>query len=289
MKGRMRPYLPELTIRDYNTYMRYLRGVRRQMYKSYGFYACHLLRTNGVLFAILSDSLAGRMPTCKRQRMPGTPFRRSMMCQTLGIRQAAQTEILMGWHNLQDRKYSELRPVKRLRRAADKLLLRRAYEKARQENPALERLFAQEREQAVVQMNLSAKNYALAAEPMSNVYGALYSTLATDDPNQRKSMHYIGSCIGRAAYLLDKAESFSRDKDKKRYNIFLVNGIDDRNAARENARRQALAIANDLVRAYGMLDVKLNRTLLDNIMLLGLRHAIEPLDAENQPVRWELP
>ena len=91
-------------------------------------------------------------------------------------------------------------------------LLRRAYEKARQENPALERLFAQEREQAVVQMNLSAKNYALAAEPMSNVYGALYSTLATDDPNQRKSMRYIGSCIGRIFYLLDKAERFETDK-----------------------------------------------------------------------------
>ena len=72
------------------------------------------------------------------------------MCQTLGIRQAAQTEILMGWHNLQDRKYSELRPAKRVRRAVDKLLLRRAYDKARQENPALERLFAQEREQAAV-------------------------------------------------------------------------------------------------------------------------------------------
>ena len=113
--------------------------------------------------------------------------------------------------------------------------------------------------------------------------------LATDDPNQRKSMHYIGSCIGRAAYLLDKAESFSRDKDKGRYNVFLLNGINDRNAARENARRQALAAVNDLVRAYGMLDVKLNRTLLDNIMILGLRHAIEPLDAESQPVRWELP
>ena len=41
--------------------------------------------------------------------------------------------------------------------------------------------------------------------------------------------------------------------------------------------------------AYGMLDVKLNRTLLDNIMILGLRHAIEPLDVESQPVQWELP
>ena len=33
-----------------------------------------------------------------------------------------------------------------------------------------------DRDQAVVQMNLNAKNYNLAAEPMSNVYGALYST-----------------------------------------------------------------------------------------------------------------
>lgn len=279
MKGRMRPYLPELTIRDYNTYMRYLRGVRRQMYKSYGFYACHLLRTNGVLFAILSDSLAGRMPTCKRQRVPGTPFQRSMMCQTLGIRQAAQTEILMGWHNLQDRKYSELRPAKRVRRAVDKLLLRRAYDKARQENPALERLFAQEREQAVVQMNLSAKNYALAAEPMSNVYGALYSTLATDDPNQRKSMRYIGSCIGRIFYLLDKAERFEADRRNGQYNVFVVNELNGQAAAIENARRQALAAVNDLMRAYKMLDLKLNDTLLNNIMILGLQHAVYPAGA----------
>ena len=38
MKGRMRPYLPELTIRDYNTYQWYLRGVRRQLYTTYGLY-----------------------------------------------------------------------------------------------------------------------------------------------------------------------------------------------------------------------------------------------------------
>ncbi len=159
---------------------------------------------------------------------------------------------------------------KKVRRVVDTVLLRQAYRKAAAENPALERIFVQERDQANVQMALNAKNYLLAAEPKGNLYGALYSALlATDDPNQRKSMHYIGSCIGRAAYLLDKAESFSRDKDKGRYNVFLLNGINDRNAARENARRQALAAVNDLVRAYGMLDVKLNRTLLDNIMMLG--------------------
>ena len=211
------------------------------------------------------------------------------MCQTQGIRLAAQVEVLLGWHNLQDRKYSELRPLKRLRRAVDRLLLRRAYERAVQENPALERLFVQERDQAVVQMNLSAKNYSLAAEPMSNIYGALYSTRATDDPSQRKSMRYIGSSIGRIFYLLDKAERFEMDKSSGRYNVFVVNDLRGQAAAVENARRQALAAANDLIRVYSMLDIKLNRGLLDNIMLLGLHHAVDPLEAGAERENWEIP
>ena len=59
MNGRMRPYLPELTIRDYNTYQWYLRGVRRQLYTTYGLFSCCCLRYNGVLFAILDDSREG--------------------------------------------------------------------------------------------------------------------------------------------------------------------------------------------------------------------------------------
>lgn len=81
---------------------------------------------------------------------------------------------------------------KKVRRVRNWLFLRRAYEKAAAENPALERIFAQERDQANVQMTLNSENYTLASEPKSNLYGALYSVLATDDPSQRKSMHYVG-------------------------------------------------------------------------------------------------
>ena len=289
MDGRMRPYLPELTIRDYNIYQWYLRGVKYQLAQEYGFYACRLLQHNGVLFALLADSLAGREATCKKVRLPGTLYWKPMMCQTLGIRLAAQVEVLLGWHKLQDRRWEELPFRQRVRRALDGILLHRAYEKAIRENPALERIFGQEQAQAVAQMDLNTRNYTVAAEPMSNVYGALYSILATDDASQRKSMRYIGSCIGRAFYLLDKADRVTDDKRAGRYNVFLVNGVEKPEAALENARRQSLAIANDLVRAYGMLDVKLNKSLIDNIMILGLRHAVEPLDAGNQPVRWEMP
>ena len=70
MDGRMRPYLPELTIRDYNIYQWYLRGVQYQLNTTYGLYSCSQLQHNGVLFALLSDSLAGREATCKKER-PG--------------------------------------------------------------------------------------------------------------------------------------------------------------------------------------------------------------------------
>ena len=95
MDGPMRPYLPELTIRDYNIYQWYLRGVQYQLNTTYGLYSCSLLQHNGVLFALLSDSLAGREATCKKVRLPWTLCWRPMMCQTQGIRLAAQVEVLL--------------------------------------------------------------------------------------------------------------------------------------------------------------------------------------------------
>ena len=289
MKGRMRPYLPELTIRDYNTYQWYQRGVRRQLYTTYGLYSCYGLRYNGVLFAVLADSLAGRPATCKRMREPGTLVWRQMMCQTQGIRLAAQVEVLLSWHRIQDAQWADLPFYKKVRRVVDTVLLRQAYRKAAAENPALERIFVQERDQANVQMTLNAKNYLLAAEPKGNLYGALYSVLATDDPNQRKSMRYIGSCIGRIFYLLDKAERFEADRRNGQYNVFVVNELNGQAAAIENARRQALAAVNDLMRAYKMLDLKLNDTLLNNIMILGLQHAVYPLEQDADTEKWEIP
>ena len=98
MDGPMRPYLPELTIRDYNIYQWYLRGVQYQLNTTYGLYSCSLLQHNGVLFALLSDSLAGREATCKKVRLPWTLCWRPMMCQTQGIRLAAQADLAMAFY-----------------------------------------------------------------------------------------------------------------------------------------------------------------------------------------------
>ena len=288
LTGRLHPYLPELTIRDYNIYLRYVRGVSYQLYLDYGFLAYYSLPHHVGTLALLSDSLAGRQATCQTIRLPGSLIPVPMMCQTRGIRLAAQIQVMMSWHRLQDRRTSELPLRQKIQRTIQRLTLYRAYRKAVREEPALERIFCQQQAQAVAQQQLRGQNYAVASEPMSNVYGALFSVLASDDPVQRKNMRYIGSCIGKAFYLLDKAQRHQQDQKEDRYNVFVANGL-SQEAAQENARRQAIAAINDLARVYTLMDIKLNRSLLDNIIILGLRDTVDPLEHGSWDLNWELP
>ena len=140
-------------------------------------YSCHLLRSNGVLFAILSDSLAGPAGHLPAQcGCPGTLAWRRLMCQTQGIRLAAQVEVLLGWHRLQDA------PVRRAAAVYKQACAVRwtvcccaapMSSAAAGEPGAGAACSCRSGTRPMVQMTLSAKNYSLAAEPMSNLYGAL--------------------------------------------------------------------------------------------------------------------
>ena len=80
MTGRLHPYLPELSLRDYNIYLRYMRGVKYQVYLDFGIVPYGALFSyRGGVMALLADSLAGRQATgcrsCARPRASGWPPR----------------------------------------------------------------------------------------------------------------------------------------------------------------------------------------------------------------------
>ena len=73
MTGRLHPYLPELSLRDYNIYLRYMRGVKYQVYLDFGIVPYGALFSyRGGVMALLADSLAGRQATCREIRLPGS-------------------------------------------------------------------------------------------------------------------------------------------------------------------------------------------------------------------------
>ena len=147
-----------------------------------------------------------------------------MMCQTLGIRQAAQTEILMAGIIC--------------RTASTASCARRSVCAAQWTScccAALRQSTAGEPGTgAAVCAGAGAGGGADEPErqklrPCRRAYEQRLRRFvlhaATDDPNQRKSMRYIGSCIGRIFYLLDKAERFEADRRNGQYNVFVVNEL----------------------------------------------------------------
>lgn len=289
MQGYLRPYIPELTIRDYNTYMQYARGVRRQMYKDYGLFASRLLRHDTVVLALLSDSLAGRKATCRTERRISHLFRREpILCQTYGIRLAAQMEVILAWHNIMDTPKERMTPRKALKKALFKAFLWPAYQRAVHSSSTFERLLRQERAQEEAQVLSRGHSYVVASEPMSNTFAAIYAVAAPEDNDTRKIARYIGNCVGRIFYLLEAARRHECDQKQKTYNVFLENGLGQA-AALENARRQCIAEVENLAHAYNMLDVKLNRSLLDNIMVLGLHYTVDNAGKESDNTKWEIP
>ena len=59
MTGRLHPYLPELSLRDYNIYLRYMRGVAYQTYLDYGMVTYGVLPNKGGVLVCVNEGCPG--------------------------------------------------------------------------------------------------------------------------------------------------------------------------------------------------------------------------------------
>jgi len=288
MDGYLRPYIPELKIQDYQTYRSYCCGVCSQLRVDYGRATHRLLNHDMVTLALLADCLAGREGTemrnlCGRHLIK----RRQMMSHTKGIRYAAQAEILLAWQQANKLDPGTLSLPERLRFYIEKVQLRTAYRRALTEGRQIDRLLQQARDHAAVLEQAGCTDFDAACEPAGNFYGALYAACAPDESTV-KPLRRMGFYVGKISYLLKSAESCEADRAAGRYNVFVVNGL-SREAALESAKSRCNRAAAELARAYNLLGIKLNRSLLDNIVFLGLEHSVEDagLPPEEKKGSWK--
>lgn len=285
MIGYLRPYLPELKIQDYRTYRSYCCGMCSQLRMDYGLSARKLLNHDMVLFALLADSLAGREATTVQYTCPHHWFKKQkMLSHTKGIRFASQVEVILAWHQTNSYDPWKLGFRARMRFWFEKFVLKSAYARAMADGRSIERLMLQERDHAAALELAHCTDYDAACEPSGNFYGALFAACAPDE-SSIKPLRRLGFYVGKIYYLLESAEQFESDRISGRYNIFVVNGLTPE-AAVESAKNRCNMAAAELARAYNLLGIKLNRSLLDNIMFLGLQNTVAHA-GEPQERKWE--
>lgn len=286
MDGYLKPYIPELKIKDYKTYHAFRCGLCSRLLSDYGPLARTMVSGDTILFALLSDSLAGREGTCTRKRCPYNCFHQcTVLSQTQGIRIAAKIQVILTWHKYTDKKIRAKNVFSKLWYGFVKLMLSAGYKKALTEEGAeIERLIMQARDHAYAIALTGCTNYEIASEPYANMFSGLFLHCASDDASW-KCLQQFGYQLGRLFYFIRSVEWYDRDNELGIYNVFLQNGL-SKEAAVETAKHQCNLAAVELVRATSLLNMQMNRSLLDNLIYLGLEHAVEELGKQSTATIW---
>ena len=272
MFGYVTPDKGEMKVREFECYRAVYCGLCMELKKSYGFASRLLLNYDLVTVALLADGLSGQPGSPRACRCMADPRRRCMQFDTGGLRLAAGSLVLLSWYKLADDLADE--PFsKRLAARAARLALAGARKKAAAAWPGLDSVLAGQtaRQQALEKAGSQSPDEA--AQPTGEMTAEILALCAAG-PQQARVLRRMGLFLGKILYWLDAAEDYEKDKAKGRYNVFLRQGLSKEQAV-EQAKTSCRMAAAELARCYNLLELKLNRPILDNILFLGLPAGID--------------
>ena len=120
-------------------------------------------------------------------------------------------------------------------------------------------------------LNELEKNNCSDIDALSDVFANLLKILFVpdfiDDENNSKILAYIGYMLGRFIYIIDAYEDIEKDRRKKAFNPFVIS----KKAPDKDEIEKLLTFnLSSLANTYELLDIKINKPILDNIIYLGL-------------------
>lgn len=270
MFGYILPEKPELKVKEFAQYKAYYCGLCKALKKEYGFTARMLLNYDFVLPAILGDAMAENSFICREERCIADPLHRRCVCNTNGsLSVAAAALVLSCYYKIADDRQDES-GLKKLRACFLGALLARAYKKAKQHLPKLDETLAV---QTAAQQKVEADGCTQcdkAAEATAQMTAAVFDACISC-PAQQHIVQRLGYFIGKLIYILDAAEDYEKDQQKKRYNVFFTLDKAEMLAA---AKQSCNLCAGEINLCYGLLTPRMHTGILDNIIYLGIPRSI---------------
>ena len=268
MFGYVKPWLPELRVREEATYRALYCGLCRTMKKTVGRLSTLSLSYDFVFFLICRLRAAGLSPT------------RRPMADTGEIgRLAARISALLTYDQIRD----DLRDRGAKKRLRARLLLPIfASARRRAKLPDLDAEFRRCLDALDALERAGDPSADKAAETFGNLLGAAFAYgLSGDDA---RILFEIGRHTGRFIYLADAAEDYADDRRRGNYNpLVLFHGGRDMTPGEKNALHTALLLElTALERAIALLPAKRDdlSEITDNILYIGLPRRVAYLKTE---------
>ncbi|MBU3806302.1 MAG: hypothetical protein H9882_05355 [Candidatus Fournierella pullistercoris] len=272
MFGYIRPVRPEMKVKEFEAYRAVYCGLCQELKRSYGFWPRMMLNYDLVLVALLADGIQGTSGTVCRQRCIANPVQsRCMQQHSGGLGLAAASLVLLGWYKLEDDRKDE-GWTKRWMAVLAQQVIKKAYRTAAKQYPQLDAVLSQQTQNQQVLEAAGTAHPDAAAEPTGCMTAEILAN-CSEKQDQQQILRRMGLCLGKLLYWLDAAEDFDKDLEQGRYNVYLAMGL-NREQAIQRAQQDCRLAAAEIARCYHLLELPLNRPILDNILFLGLRASI---------------
>ena len=268
MFGYIRPYLPELKLREYELYNAVYCGLCKSMGKSTRFYSRMTLSYDAVFLALVLSSYAGVPFKTYTGRCGLNPFRKKLIAEDNEIlRYSGAASCMLTYYSVLDR----IKDEHGFKRLGAKMLLpacRKMKKKAEQVYPFDNALA----ESLLSELHTLEGEKCGELDRVSDLFGKLLSYYlkcgAPDD--KAESAGALGFLIGKYIYTADACDDYEKDKKSGAYNP-LKYGEGDIDLRRKSAFG-AMSVWADKASCELALEGRdgLSADIAENIMKLGM-------------------
>ena len=281
MFGYIRPYKPELLVREYNQYKAVYCQLCRVLGEEYGPLARFALSYDCAFYALLALSVGGEQVEEQRKRCVCNPLKACAYLPSPGesYKKAAALCVLLTYHKLRD----NLADESFVKSLGSRLLLAVTGPKAKK---AAKRypFLAQSVERTMEQQRQAEQEQAgvdRCAEPTAKLLEAVFGELAGcgESARQRPALERFGYFLGRWVYLMDAADDLREDLKAGSFNPF-IRRLDldgktemtevERKAADEACNEALNATAAQMVLALNLIDLGAFGPIIENVAEKGL-------------------
>lgn len=269
MFGYVKPYNPELRVRELEEYKAVYCGLCKQLGRSFGVFARFTLSYDFTFLAMLKTALDSEIcPETERCACIAHPFcKRIRVRENAAMQMAARAAMISVYYKLLDDREDE----GFFRRIGAALLLPFAKRARRKALAFADGAAADEAaaKMSAAQTQLEAEKCQIpdaAAEPTANFLAAVLKNCAAT-AEQAAVLERFGYLLGRYVYLCDALDDLEDDRRRGRYNPFLYAGGEAAIAAKNALFLTTAELSDD----FDLLELHRYEGILENIIRIGLR------------------
>lgn len=275
MFGYIKADKPEMKVREFETYKAIYCSLCKELGKSYGILARFTLSYDFTFLALLNMSLKSDCCDFERKRCPFNPLKKCNYCKDNNdLAMPSAAAMIMLYYKLKDNVEDE-KGIKKLGYYLLLPIFKGAYKKAKKNFPELNEIVGDYIEE---QSRLEKENCSeldRIADPTAKALSKIFM-LCGNQETERRILERIGYCIGRYIYILDAACDLEDDIKNDRYNVLKFECKENKDEFfKDRVVPQLYFCVNETAKAFELLECKKFKSILGNIIYLGLEETFK--------------